>query len=591
MAPRQSLLRPLARAVRTIGQRQLHVSRFAMDQAKVRQVIADALSVSASMQPIPAVPADYHAHADADLKMLEGLGIHTKVVQHNARPGTLYDEALRYEKGSAILSTGALAAFSGAKTGRSPLDKRVVEEPSTKDDVWWGAVNIPVSESTFKINRERAIDYLNTRERLYVMDGFAGWDPKYRYKVRVITSRAYHALFMHNMLIRPTAEELANFGEPDYTIYNAGAFPCNRATEGMTSGTSVSLNFASREVVILGTQYAGEMKKSVFSIMNYLLPKQGILSMHASANAGKDKGDVTVFFGLSGTGKTTLSADEHRLLIGDDEHAWTDQGIFNIEEGCYAKAIGLTREKEPEIWDAIRFGALLENVVFDQRTGRVDYDDVSITENTRVSYPLEYIPNVKIPAVAGHPKNIIMLTCDAFGVLPPVSKLTPAQAMYHFISGYTAKVAGTEMGVTEPTATFSACFGAPFMVWHPAKYAELLAEKMAQHNVNAWLINTGWTGGSYGVGHRMSLKDTRAIIDAIHDGNLAGGEFETFPRFNLQVPKSCAGVDSNILMPNKTWSNQEEFQKASVKLAMLFKDNFKKFSAGCSEDILAASPE
>ena len=467
-----------------------------MDQAKVRQVIADALSVSASMQPIPAVPADYHAHADADLKMLEGLGIHTKVVQHNARPGTLYDEALRYEKGSAILSTGALAAFSGAKTGRSPLDKRVVEEPSTKDDVWWGAVNIPVSESTFKINRERAIDYLNTRERLYVMDGFAGWDPKYRYKVRVITSRAYHALFMHNMLIRPTAEELANFGEPDYTIYNAGAFPCNRATEGMTSGTSVSLNFASREVVILGTQYAGEMKKSVFSIMNYLLPKQGILSMHASANAGKDKGDVTVFFGLSGTGKTTLSADEHRLLIGDDEHAWTDQGIFNIEGGCYAKAIGLTREKEPEIWDAIRFGALLENVVFDQRTGRVDYDDVSITENTRVSYPLEYIPNVKIPAVAGHPKNIIMLTCDAFGVLPPVSKLTPAQAMYHFISGYTAKVAGTEMGVTEPTATFSACFGAPFMVWHPAKYAELLAEKMAQHNVNAWLINTGWTGGS-----------------------------------------------------------------------------------------------
>lgn len=317
------------------------------------------------------------------MAILHNLGIETEAVHHNARPGTLYDEALRYEKGSAILSTGALAAFSGAKTGRSPLDKRVVMEPTTKDDVWWGTVNLPLSENSFKINRERAIDYLNTRPRLYVLDGFAGWDPEFRYKIRIITSRAYHALFMHNMLIRPTAEELANFGTPDYTIYNAGAFPCNRATEGMGSGTSVSLNFASREVVILGTQYAGEMKKGVFTIMNYLLPKRGILSMHASANEGKD-GDVTIFFGLSGTGKTTLSADENRMLIGDDEHAWTSKGIFNIEGGCYAKAIGLTREKEPEIWDAIRFGSLLENVVFDQRTGQVDYDDGSITEHTSV---------------------------------------------------------------------------------------------------------------------------------------------------------------------------------------------------------------
>ncbi|CAE7590747.1 pckA [Symbiodinium natans] len=381
---------------------------------------------------------------------------------------------------------------------------------------------------------------------------------------------------MHNMLIRPTEEELANFGEPDYTIYNAGAFPCNRATEGMTSGTSVTLNFASREVVILGTQYAGEMKKGVFTIMNYLLPKRGILSMHASANEGKD-GDVTVFFGLSGTGKTTLSADENRLLIGDDEHAWTDKGIFNIEGGCYAKAIGLTREKEPEIWDAIRFGALLENVVFDQRTGQVDYEDGSITENTRVSYPLEYIPNVKIPAVGGHPKNIIMLPSGLVGnhgnldpyvyvsvdVVSLPSQLTVAspsflysaellQAMYHFISGYTAKVAGTEMGITEPT------------VWHPAKYAELLADNMAKHHVNAaWLINTGWTGGGFGSGHRMSLKDTRAIIDAIHSGDLA----------KAQPP----GL-------------QDEFNKASEKLAQLFKDNFKKFESGCSEDIRAAAP-
>mmetsp|Transcript_3441 Transcript_3441/g.5770 ORF Transcript_3441/g.5770 Transcript_3441/m.5770 type:complete len:589 (+) Transcript_3441:36-1802(+) len=587
MASRAPAMRSLARACRLA--RQIHSSRLLRsDQMKIRSPVAEALKVTSSTVS-GKLPKNLPHHADADMAILHNLGIETEAVHHNARPGTLYDEALRYEKGSAILSTGALAAFSGAKTGRSPLDKRVVMEPTTKDDVWWGTVNLPLSENSFKINRERAIDYLNTRPRLYVLDGFAGWDPEFRYKIRIITSRAYHALFMHNMLIRPTEEELANFGTPDYTIYNAGAFPCNRATEGMGSGTSVSLNFASREVVILGTQYAGEMKKGVFTIMNYLLPKRGILSMHASANEGKD-GDVSIFFGLSGTGKTTLSADENRLLIGDDEHAWTDKGIFNIEGGCYAKAIGLTREKEPEIWDAIRFGALLENVVFDERTGEVDYNDGSITENTRVSYPLEYIPNVKIPAVGGHPKNIIMLTCDAFGVLPPVSKLTPAQAMYHFISGYTAKVAGTEMGITEPTATFSACFGAPFMVWHPAKYAELLAEKMAKHNVNAWLINTGWTGGAFGAGHRMSLKDTRAIIDAIHSGDLAKAEYESFERFNLQVPKTCPNVDTKILMPNKTWADQEEFKVTAAKLASLFKDNFKKYEEGCSADIIAAAP-
>eukprot|EP00931_Biecheleriopsis_adriatica_P001734 TRINITY_DN1021_c0_g1_i2.p1 TRINITY_DN1021_c0_g1~~TRINITY_DN1021_c0_g1_i2.p1 ORF type:complete len:587 (-),score=132.52 TRINITY_DN1021_c0_g1_i2:78-1838(-) len=586
MASRVASLRQWSRLASS-QHRQLHVGRACL-QASSRGSIESAMRVSPTEQQ--GLPKDHYFFEDADIKMLSDIGINTKVVQHNASPGTLYDEALRYEKGSAILSTGALAAFSGKKTGRSPLDKRVVDEPSTSDDIWWGSVNIKLQPNTFKINRERAIDYLNTLERLYVFDGFAGWDPSYRLKIRVITSRAYHALFMHNMLIRPTEEELANFGEPDYTIYNAGAFPANRATEGMTSGTSVSLNFASREVVILGTEYAGEMKKGVFTIMNYLLPKQNILSMHASANEGK-AGDVSIFFGLSGTGKTTLSADPERALIGDDEHAWTEDGVFNIEGGCYAKAIGLTREKEPEIFDAIRFGALLENVVFDKRSGQVDYDDVSITENTRVSYPLEFIPNAKLPAVGGHPSNIVMLTCDAFGVLPPVSKLTPAQAMYHFISGYTAKVAGTEMGVTEPTATFSACFGAPFMVWHPAKYAELLAEKMAKYQVDAWLINTGWTGGAHGVGHRMSLKDTRAIIDAIHSGELAKAEYEQVPRFNLQVPKSCPGVDSKILMPSKTWADQAEFEITADRLATLFKDNFKKFEDGCSADILAASPE
>jgi phosphoenolpyruvate carboxykinase (ATP) len=396
---------------------------------------------------------------------------------------------------------------------------------------------------------------------------------------------------MHNLLIRPTEAELRDFGEPDYTIYNAGCFPANRATDGMTSGTSVALNFASGEVVILGTEYAGEMKKGVFTIMNYLLPKRGILSMHASANEGKN-GDVSIFFGLSGTGKTTLSADPERALLGDDEHGWTDEGVFNIEGGCYAKAVGLTREKEPEIYDAIRFGAILENVSFDERTRIVDYDDTSITENTRLAYPLEFIPNAKIPAVGGHPTNIVMLTCDAFGVLPPVSKLTPAQAMYHFISGYTAKVAGTEMGVTEPTATFSACFGAPFMVWHPAKYAELLAEKMAKHKVDAWLINTGWTGGAFGQGQRMSLKDTRALINAIHSGELSKSNYENFPKFNLSVPASCPGVsDDKILMPQRVWANADEFEAASQKLSTLFNDNFTKFEAGCSEDIRAAAPE
>eukprot|EP00930_Biecheleria_cincta_P013976 TRINITY_DN1220_c0_g1_i4.p1 TRINITY_DN1220_c0_g1~~TRINITY_DN1220_c0_g1_i4.p1 ORF type:complete len:620 (+),score=117.57 TRINITY_DN1220_c0_g1_i4:82-1860(+) len=592
MAAHMGALRPLLRrAASSRLFRQIHSSPVCADKAKVRDVVEQALRTAPASYPREFAQNRMMEEDDADIKMLADLGINTKVVQHNASPGTLYNEALHYERGSEILSTGALAAFSGQKTGRSPGDKRIVDEPSTSADVWWGPVNIKLSPNTFKINRERAIDYLNTRERLYVFDGFAGWDPNYRYKVRVITSRAYHALFMHNMLIRPTAEELANFGKPDYTIYNAGAFPANRATEGMTSGTSVSLNFATGEVVILGTEYAGEMKKGVFTIMNYLLPKKNILSMHASANEGRN-GDVTIFFGLSGTGKTTLSADPERALIGDDEHAWTEDGVFNIEGGCYAKAIGLTREKEPEIWDAIRFGTLLENVVFDKRSGAVDYDDNSLTENTRVSYPLEYIPNAKIPAVAGHPSNIVMLTCDAFGVLPPVSKLTPAQAMYHFISGYTAKVAGTEMGITEPTATFSACFGAPFMVWHPAKYAELLAEKMAKYNVDVYLINTGWTGGAHGEGHRMSLKDTRAIIDAIHSGELAKAEYENFPRFNLQVPKSCPGVsDAKILMPNKTWSDQAAFEEMSKKLAQLFKENFKKYSDGCSDDILAASPE
>ncbi|MCE7875628.1 phosphoenolpyruvate carboxykinase (ATP), partial [bacterium CPR1] len=424
---------------------------------------------------------------------LKEYDIHLPTVYRNLAPAALYEAALKNEKGTIIASNGALAVQSGRKTGRSPSDKRIVDHPDSTKDIWWGNVNIKLPERIFDINFERANDYLDTLDTVYVVDGFAGWDPKHRLKVRVICSRAYHALFMWNMLIRPTAEELKDFGEPDYVILNAGRFPANRYTEGMTSDTSVDISFERQRVVILGTEYAGEMKKGVFTIMHYLMPKVGVLSMHCSANEG-EAGDVSLFFGLSGTGKTTLSADPRRKLIGDDEHCWTDHGIFNIEGGCYAKCIGLTAEKEPEIWQAIRFGSLLENVVVDPDTREVHYEDSSLTENTRVAYPIEFIQNAKVPCVGGHPKNIILLTCDAFGVLPPVSRLTPEQAMYHFISGYTAKVAGTEEGVKEPQATFSACFGAAFIVRHPNVYAELLAAKMKQHDARVWLVNTGWSG-------------------------------------------------------------------------------------------------
>lgn len=510
-------------------------------------------------------------------------------VVRNAMPAQLYQEALAYEVDAAIADTGALMVRSGQKTGRSPKDKRIVQHPDSKDNIWWGAVNIAVDEHTFEINRERAIDYLNTRPKLYVVDGFGGWDPTEQIKVRIICTRPYHALFMWNMLIRPTDEQLVTFGDPDYVVYNAGQFPANRYTTGMTSKTSIDLSFERQEVVILGTEYAGEMKKGIFTVMNYIMPKKGVLSMHCSANEG-DEGDVSLFFGLSGTGKTTLSADARRKLIGDDEHCWTDTGVFNIEGGCYAKAINLSAENEPEIYGAIKFGTVLENVVYDGRSHQVDYTDISITENTRAAYPIEYIPNAKIPCVGGHPKNIILLTADAFGVLPPVSKLTPEQTMYHFISGYTAKVAGTEVGVTEPEATFSACFGAAFMVWHPSKYAELLAAKMAEYGTTAWLINTGWTGGPYGVGSRIKLRYTRAIIDAIHDGSLDNVEFVTDPIFGLAVPATCPNVPDEMLVPKSTWQDEAAYDAQAVKLANLFVKNFEKYKAGSSEAIINAGP-
>jgi len=511
------------------------------------------------------------------------------VVHRNLPPGELYEHAVRYEKESRIADNGALVAYSGAKTGRSPKDKRVVRHSVSDKDIWWGPVNIPLEPQTFAINRERARDYLNIREQLYCFDGFAGWDPKYRLKVRVICSRPYHALFMHTMLIRPDKKELEEFGRPDFVIYNAGAFPANRLTAGMGSKTSIDLSLEDGELVILGTEYAGEMKKGVFTVMNYLAPKRGILSMHCSATADRQSGRSSLLFGLSGTGKTTLSADSKRYLIGDDEHCWSDDGIFNIEGGCYAKAINLTPESEPEIFQAIRFGAVLENVVLEDNH-KVDFTDTRITQNTRGAYPIEFIRSAKVPCVAGHPTDVIFLTCDAFGILPPVSMLSPAHAMYHFISGYTAKVAGTEVGVSEPQATFSPCFGGPFLVWHPSKYAELLAAKITKHAARVWLVNTGWSGGAHGVGQRIKLAHSRAIIDAIHGGELVRAKKERDPVFGFDVILECPGVPAEALVPRKAWADKAAYDASAKKLAGLFRENFKIYESGVSSDVRGAGP-
>jgi phosphoenolpyruvate carboxykinase (ATP) len=517
--------------------------------------------------------------------------LHVAEVYRNPPPALLYEHAIRYDINEKIAASGGLVAYSGPKTGRSPKDKHIVRHPSSEKDIWWGTVNVQLEHQSFLINRERAKDWLNTRQRLYCIDAFAGWDPAHRVKVRVICSRPYHALFMHTMLIRPTAEQLALFGKPDYVIYNAGEFPANRLTAGMSSKTSIDLSVEDGEFVILGTEYAGEMKKGVFTIMNYLMPKRGILSMHCSATASRDNDSSSLLFGLSGTGKTTLSADPKRLLVGDDEHCWTDTGIFNIEGGCYAKAIDLTNENEPDIFQALRFGAVLENVVVDENDREVDFHDSSITENTRGAYPIEFIKNAKVPCMAGHPTDVIFLACDAFGVLPPASRLSPAQAMYHFISGYTARVAGTEVGVSEPKSAFSPCFGGPFLVWHPSRYAELLAAKMRAHQANVWLVNTGWSGGSYGIGERMKLKVTRALIDAIHSGTLARQATVPDPVFGFDVVKQCPGVPGDVLIPKNTWADKTAYDATAKKLAGLFRDNFKQFESRTNAEIKNAGPQ
>ncbi len=522
---------------------------------------------------------------------LSAHGITVQEILRNPSPAQLYEEAVLYEENMAISNTGALISYSGEKTGRSPKDKRVVEHVDSQENVWWGPVNIPLEETSYSAVKKTAVDFLNSCKRLYCIDAYAGWDHKYSIKVRVISARPYHALFMNRMLIRPTPEQLSDFGEPEYVIYNAGQAKADPNIPGLTSDTTTSLSIEEKEIVIIGSEYAGEMKKGIFTVMNYLMPKRGVLSMHCSATSDKETEVSSVLFGLSGTGKTTLSADPKRHLIGDDEHCWTDHGIFNIEGGCYAKAINLSEENEPDIYAALKFGAVLENVVYDEETREVDYTDVSITQNTRGAYPIEYIENAKIPCVADHPSNVIFLTCDAFGVLPPVSKLSPEHAMYHFISGYTAKVAGTEVGVTEPEATFSPCFGGPFLVWHPGKYAELLAERIKNHDAHVWLVNTGWSGGAYGTGSRMKLKYTRSIIDAIHSGKLENAATTTDPYFGFEIITACPDVPSEIMIPKNTWEDASAFEATAKNLANLFRENFKTYEDGVSKAVIAAGPQ
>ncbi|KNH06083.1 phosphoenolpyruvate carboxykinase [Perkinsela sp. CCAP 1560/4] len=516
------------------------------------------------------------------------LGIRYEMpIKRNKTAPELYQMEMSESSMSQVCKSGALCVFSGTKTGRSPKDKRVVDEPSSSKDVWWGEVNISMSRENFQKNVSRAVEFLNTKPYIYVVDCYCGWDPKYRMKIRVITTRAYHALFIKNMLIEPTAEELRTFGKPDFVIYNAGSWTA-RKQDGASSQTLVALSFERNEMVIFGTEYAGEMKKGVLTLMMYKLPKIGHLCMHASANEGTD-GDVTVFFGLSGTGKTTLSADPQRKLIGDDEHVWTEQGIFNIEGGCYAKTIGLSEAVEPDIYRAIRFGAILENVPI-QRDRTIDYTNVSITENTRCVYPLQHISNAKIPAIGGHPKNVIFLTNDAFGCLPPVSKLSPAHAMYQFISGYTSKVPGTECGISEPTPTFSACFGGPFLVLHPTVYAKQLAQKLEALHVPCWLVNTGWVQGPAGTAPRIKLQWTRKIIDAIHDGSLVKANFTPMPGWNLLIPDKVNGVPSGILNPYDVWQDKLAYIKQVDKLAGMFRENFKKYGKLADPSLRQASP-
>ena len=507
----------------------------------------------------------------------------------NLSPSELVEDTILNGQGE-LTDTGALAIETGEFTGRSPKDRFVVCDEKTENAVWWGDVNIKFTPEKFDALYNRMKAYLNGRD-VYVRDAFACADPSYKMNIRVVNEISWGNMFAYNMFLRPTDIDLENF-LPEWHIVCAPGFKADPEIDGTRQANFAILNFTKKMIIIGGTGYTGEIKKGIFSVLNFVLPhEKNVLSMHCSANIGNEHNDTAVFFGLSGTGKTTLSSDENRRLIGDDEHGWAENTVFNFEGGCYAKTIDLSREKEPQIYDAIKFGAILENIGFTEGTSLPDYADGSITENTRVSYPIDFIDNIAVPSIGNAPKNIFFLTADAFGVIPPISRLTKEQAMYHFMSGYTAKVAGTEVGITEPTTTFSACFGAAFLPLHPAKYAKLLGEKLNGKDIKVWLINTGWTGGSYGVGSRMKLSYTRAMITAALTGKLDDVKFEMLPIFDLEMPTACEGVPSEILNPRMTWADKAAYDETANNLATKFVKNFEKFAAETDPTILAAAPK
>jgi phosphoenolpyruvate carboxykinase (ATP) len=517
---------------------------------------------------------------------LEREGIETDRVRWNLSAAALYEEAVRRHEGL-IAAEGPLSCRTGQHTGRSPNDKFIVREPSSEANIAWGNVNRPISAEQFEALHRDMLGSLKGRE-LFVLDCFAGADPAYRLAVRVINEYAWHNLFCRNLFIDdPAAAEAPN---PQFTIIDSPSFKADPARHGTRSDVVIALNFAKKLVLVGGTSYAGEMKKSIFSVLNYVLPLQDVLSMHCSANIGPS-GDVALFFGLSGTGKTTLSSDPERLLIGDDEHGWSDRGVFNFEGGCYAKTIRLSAEAEPQIYSTTRrFGTVLENVVVDPETRQLNLDDDRFTENTRAAYPISFIDNAVASGQGRHPKNVVMLTADAFGVLPPIARLSREAAMYHFLSGYTAKVAGTEKGVTEPKATFSTCFGAPFLPLAPSRYARMLGDRIVRHEARVWLVNTGWTGGPFGVGRRMKIAYTRAMIRAVLSGRLDKVAYERDPIFNVDVPTSCPDVPAEVLKPRNTWTDGAAYDQQARKLAQMFADNFKTFEASVSADVRAAGP-
>lgn len=519
---------------------------------------------------------------------VETIGISEGTIHWNLHPDQLITKVIENGQGK-MTSSGAISIDTGEFTGRSPKDKFIVRDHITEKTVWWNDFNIPFDSLKFEKLHKKILKYFEGKE-FFVRDAFACADPRYRMNIRVINEHAWSNLFVYNMFIRPTDEELLNF-IPEWTVINAPDFKANPAVDGTRQHNFSIIDFNRKIILIGGSGYTGEIKKGIFSALNFILPHQkNVLAMHCSANVG-EKGDTAIFFGLSGTGKTTLSADPNRKLIGDDEHGWTDDNtIFNFEGGCYAKTIDLSEEKEPEIYHAIRKGALLENICFHNGTDQVNYADGSRTENTRVSYPIDFIANIARPSLAKNPKNIFFLTCDAYGVLPPISKLTPGQAAFHFISGYTAKVAGTEAGITEPTMTFSACFGAPFMPLHPTKYAEMLSRKMKEAKVNVWLVNTGWSGGAYGEGKRISLRYTRALLTAALNGDLDHVQFEQHEIFGVAIPTGCIGVPTEILNPRNTWRDPEAYDQKAHSLAEAFLKNFEKFSVYANKEILAGAP-